>query len=138
MLLLAVLVAVGGAVAGTLLAVAVDANVAGTVAVTLGLIFGAAFLAAPRRGLVAQALLRLRQRRRFHETMLAIHLLQHEGTPQEADESDVGRLHRHLHWLPGEVGRVVRRAGRRGLVTEQGGRLKLTPAGRDVATGAFH
>jgi manganese/zinc/iron transport system permease protein len=99
--------------------------------------FGVAFLAAPRRGMVAKLLLRLRQRRQFLETMLAIHLLQHEGTPQEADESDVGGLHRHLHWLPADVGRVVRRAERHGLVTEQGGRLKLTDAGREVATGAF-
>lgn len=137
LLLLAVLLAVGGAVGGTLLAVALDANVAGTVAVVLGLVFGLVFLAAPQRGLVAKLLLRVRQRRRFHETMLAIHLLQHEGTPQEADESDVGGLHRHLHWLPGEVVRVVRRAERRGLVTEESGRLKLTQAGRDVAREAF-
>lgn len=137
MLVLSVAFAVGGAVAGTLLAVAIDANVAGTVAVVLGLTFGVVFLTAPRRGLAAQLLTRFAQRRRFFETMLTIHLLQHEGTPQEADESDAGGLHRHLHWLPGEVTRVVKRAERNGLVTEQGGRLKLTDEGRAVATGAF-
>jgi manganese/zinc/iron transport system permease protein len=137
LLMLSVLFAVGGAVAGTLLAVAIGANVAGTVAVTLGLIFGAVFLVAPRRGLVAQVLLRIRQRRRFFETMLAIHLLQHEGTPQEADESELVGLHHHLQWLPAEVTRVVRRAERHGLVTEQAGRLKLTDQGREVARSAF-
>jgi manganese/zinc/iron transport system permease protein len=137
LLVLAVLFAVGGAVLGTLLAIAIDANVAGTVAVVLGLVFGAVFLVAPRRGLVAQAVTRIDQRRRLHETMLAIHLLQHEGTPEEADESDVAGLHRHLHWLPAEVTTVVRRAERRGLVTRADGRLTLTADGRAVARGAF-
>lgn len=137
MLVMAVLFAVGGAVVGTLLAVAIDANVAGTVAVVLGLIFGVVFLVAPRRGMVAKVLQRWEQRRRFLETMLAIHLLQHEGTPQETDESALDGLHRHLEWLPEDVARVVKRAERSGLVTEQGGRLKLTDEGRAVARGAF-
>lgn len=137
LLVLSVAFAVGGAVAGTLLAIAIDANVAGTVAVVLGLVFAVVFLIAPRRGLVAQLLTRLAQRRRFFETMLTIHLLQHENTPEEADESDVTGLHRHLHWLPAEVMAVVKRAERNGLVTDQGGRLKLTAEGRAVAAGAF-
>jgi manganese/zinc/iron transport system permease protein len=137
LLVLSVLFAVGGAVAGTLLAVAIDANVAGTVAVVLGLTFGVVFLLAPRRGVVAKLLLRLEQRRRFLETMLAIHLLQHEGTPQEADESALDGLHHHLQWLPADVVKVVKRAERNGLVTGQGGRLKLTEQGRAVAKGAF-
>ncbi len=137
MLILSVAFAVGGAIAGTLLAVVIDANVAGTVAVVLGLTFGVVFLIAPRRGLVAQLLTRLAQRRRFFETMLTIHLLQHEGTPQEPDESEVAGLHRHLHWLPADVLSVVKRAERNGLVTDQSGRLKLTHEGRAVATGAF-
>lgn len=137
LLMLSVLFAVGGAGLGTLAAVAISANVAGTVAVVLGLIFGIVFLVAPRRGLLAQLLRRWEQRRRFFETVLAIHLLQHEGTPQEADESELSGLHHHLQWLPAEVTRVVKRAERHGLVTEQAGRLKLTPEGRAVATGAF-
>lgn len=137
LLVLSVLFAVGGAVLGTLLAIAINSNVAGTVAVGLGLIFGVVFLVAPRRGLIAQVLTRIDQRRRFHETMLAIHLLQHEGTPEEADESDAAGLHRHLHWLPGDVTTVVKRAERRGLVTQANGRLKLTDEGRTVARGAF-
>ena len=137
MLVLSVLFAVAGAVVGTLLAVALDTNPAGTVATVLGLIFGVVFLVAPKRGLIAKWLLRWQQKRRFLETMLTIHLLQHEGTPQEADESDVTGLHRHLHWLPTEVRRVVNRAEKRGLVTENEGRLRLTESGRVVAKQAW-
>jgi manganese/zinc/iron transport system permease protein len=137
MLILAVGIGVAGAVLGVLLAEALDATVAGTVATVLGLLFGVAFVAAPGRGLVAQAVRRWRQKRRFHETTLAIHLMQHEGTPQEADESRRDGLHRHLHWLPGEVAAVVARAERNGLVTADGGRLHLTDAGRRAAREAL-
>lgn len=137
MLVLSVAFAVGGAVAGTLAAVAINANVAGVVAVVLGLVFGVVFLIAPRRGLVPQVLKRWEQKRRFFETMLTIHLWQHEGTPEEADESELTGLHRHLSWLPADVTRVVNRATRNGLVTAADGRLKLTEQGRAVAQGAF-
>lgn len=137
MLLLAVAIGAGGAAAGVAVALALDANVAGTVAATLGLLFGLVFVLAPGRGLVSQAARRWRQRRRFHETMLAIHLLQHEGTPQEADESRLDGLHRHLHWRPAEVSAVVTRAIRNAWVTGDGPRLRLTAAGRTAAAEAL-
>ncbi len=137
MLILAVLIGVGSAVAGTLLAIAANANVAGAVATLLGGVFAAVFVVAPRRGLLAHVVRRTRQRRAFHETMLAIHLYQHEGTAVEADESRDDGLHRHLHWLPGEVKTVTTRAERHGLVTRAGPLWKLTPTGRELAAATF-
>ena len=63
--------------------------------VLVAVVLGVVFLVAPKRGLIAKWLLRWQQKRRFLETMLTIHLLQHEGTPEEPDESDVTGLHRH-------------------------------------------
>jgi manganese/zinc/iron transport system permease protein len=134
---LSVVFAVASAVAGTLLAIAANANVAGAVATLLGGVFAVAFVVAPHRGLLAHELRRIRQRRAFHETMLAIHLYQHEGTPVEVEESRDDGLHRHLHWLPGEVKAVTARAERNGLVTRAGPLWKLTPAGRDLAAATF-
>jgi manganese/zinc/iron transport system permease protein len=65
--------------------------------------------------------------------MLAIHLLQHEGTPAEAEESRLDGLHRHLHWLPVEITLVVKRAERHGLLRRAGNLLQLTDAGRGRA-----
>lgn len=129
MLVLAAVIGSVGAWTGTRLAIRLDANIAGTVASVLGVMFAAVFLFAPGRGLVAQAARRWRQRRAFHETMLAIHLLQHEGTDAEADEARLDGLHRHLSWSPEQVAAVVRRAERNGLVTRAGELLKLTDAG---------
>jgi manganese/zinc/iron transport system permease protein len=130
---LSVLIAVGGSVAGVAVALQYDTNIAGTSATLLGAVFGLVWLLAPGRGLVAGWLRRWRNQRAFLETMLAIHLFQHEGTPAEGDESRTDGLHRHLGWLPADVTAVVRRAERNGLVISGGGRLKLSDAGRTRA-----
>lgn len=121
------------AAAGTKLAFRLDTNIAGTVAATLGVLFALVFLLAPQRGMLARIATRIRQKRRFEETMLVIHLLQHDGTAAEADESRIAGLHEHLHWRPGRIAEVTSRAERTGLVTRSGEWLKLTEAGRAQA-----
>ncbi len=133
MLGLAAIIGGAGAWAGTRLAFRLDTNIAGTVAATLGSIFAAVFVAAPGRGLLAQAVQRWRQVRDFHETMLAVHLLQHEGTPAEGDEARLDRLHVHLGWRATDAAAVVQRAEQHGLVRREGDLLKLTDAGRERA-----
>jgi manganese/zinc/iron transport system permease protein len=133
MMLLSILLGVVGASLGAIVALVFDTNIAGTVATMQGLIFGLVYLVAPKRGLIAFAMKRWHQRRRFHETTLTIHLFQHEGTPTEADESRYDGLHRHLHWLPGDVSAVVKRSERHGLVEQREELLKLTNAGRERA-----
>lgn len=130
MLVLSVVVGVVAAFAGVWVAFRVGTNIAGTVAVGLGLLFALVLVAAPRDGLVASAVRRWRQRRALHETMLTIHLAQHEGTPAEPDEAAADGLHRHLHWDKEQAALVVRRAEQRGLVVRRGGLLKLTAGGR--------
>ena len=133
LLALSVGIGVTGAVAGVAVALEFDTNIAGTAATLLGALFGVVWTFAPDRGLIAGGLRRWRQRRAFLETVLAIHLFQHEGTPAEAEESRADGLHRHLGWPPAEVTRVVGRAERHGLLTGMGGGLKLTAAGRGRA-----
>ncbi len=133
LLVLAVAVGVVAGGVGTLAAFRFDTNVAGTVAALLGLLFALVFAFAPGRGLLAEMLRRWRQKRAFHETMLTIHLFQHEGTEAEADEACITGLHQHFSWPPLGVARVVNRSERRGLVRREGEWLKLTDAGRERA-----
>jgi manganese/zinc/iron transport system permease protein len=67
--------------------------------------------------------------------MLAIHLFNHEGTPEEADENRRTGLHEHLRWPPRQVDRVVDWAKNSGLVEPRGELLALTNAGRERARG---
>ncbi len=130
-------VGAAGAALGVVAADRLDTNTAGAVAAALGVLFGLAFLFAPGRGQVALLLKRRERRRAFEETMLAVHLYQHEGTPAEADEARRDGLHRHLNWTPARVAVVVERASERGLVVRDGEVLKLTDAGRDRARAVF-
>lgn len=124
------------AVAGYWLAHALDASIAGAMASVVGLCFAGAFLLAPQRGLVAAWRRRRRQRWTFAEKMLAIHLLNHEGTPDEAYESRIEHLQEHLGWEARFARQVVRHATRDDLVRRTDGRLRLTDRGRKVADEA--
>jgi manganese/zinc/iron transport system permease protein len=126
-----------GAVIGVKLATTFDTNTAGAVAAALGLLFTMAFLFAPSRGQIALMLRHWQQRRSFEETMLAVHLYQHEGTATEADEARVDGLHRHLYWKADRVAAVVERAITNRVVVRSGDLLKLTDAGRERARAVF-
>jgi manganese/zinc/iron transport system permease protein len=80
------------------------ASIAGAMATMVGAAFGLAFLLAPRQGLVAAARRRTHQKWEFAQTMLAIHLFNHEGLPEAAEESRVDHLGRHLRWNSGFAG----------------------------------
>ncbi|HEY1187997.1 MAG TPA: metal ABC transporter permease [Gemmata sp.] len=133
MLVLAGAFGVAAAFLGTYTAGRLNTTIAGAAAAALGALFAAVFLLAPGRGLVAQAVQRVRRKRAFHELMLAVHLAQHEGTPEEPEESRATSLHTHLHWTPQQTGAVVARAERNGFVVRAGEALKLTEAGRAKA-----
>ena len=137
MLLYSAALAAAGAIGGFWLAVALDANVAGAIATMLGVLFLGVFLLAPGRGLLAQARRRGRQRWEFAQTALAIHLLNHENTPEMDRECRVDHLHYHLRWEPNFAATVVGQAVREGLVQRNNGDLALTDVGRERAQTAL-
>jgi manganese/zinc/iron transport system permease protein len=137
MLVWSVALAALSSAGGYALALAGDASTSGFVAAAAGGLFVLALVFAPGRGLLAVARRRWRQRWEFAETMLAIHLLNHEGKPEAESESRVDGLHAHLQWAQPFVARVVRRAERDGVVALEQGRLELTEAGRVRARAAL-
>ncbi len=137
MLLYSAALAAAGAIGGFWLARAMDASIAGSIATVLGVLFLGVFLLAPQRGLLAQAARRGRQRWSFAQTALAIHLLNHENTPDMAVECRVDHLHYHLQWEPNFATTVVGMAERGGLVRRQNGDLALTDSGRERARTAL-
>jgi len=137
MIVLAVSLAIAGAVIGTAVAYRLGVTISGTVAVVMGLGFCIALIASPRHGLITLVVHRIRQRRNFFDTMLAIHLLQHEGTPEEEAECSLATLHSHMNW-PGPLTLIVAaRVTERGWATVRDNRLALTTEGRHVASIAL-
>ena len=137
MLLGAAVLGAGAAVGGYWLAHVLDASIAGAMAAVVGLEFAGAYLAAPKRGLVALARRRARRRIQFAVTMLLIHLLNHEGRPEAEREAERDHVRELLRWEPEFVDRIVRTARREGLVAERGSTLELTESGRGRASAAL-
>lgn len=137
MLGLSVLIGVVGAISGYWLARFLDTTIAGAMVTMIGLGFGLTLVGAPRRGLIALARRRVRQKWEFSQTMLAIHLLHHAGTAQAQDESRVDHLWEHLRWQPTFAEKVIRYAERKGVVRRRRGQLQLTDEGRALAHQAM-
>jgi len=136
MLAVAAAVAAAAAALGWAIALALDVSIAGAIAAAAGLLFAVAFLAAPRRGLVAQAARRKGQRMDFAVRMLLVHLLHHVGRPDEAEECREAGLHRHLGWRETWTRRVVDKAEDRGLTSRCGELVLPTEVGRRLADAA--
>jgi manganese/zinc/iron transport system permease protein len=134
---LSLLVGAVSAIGGYWMAHALDASIAGSMATAAGVLFGLALLFAPEKGLVALARRGIRQRWEFAQTMLAIHLFNHEGLPEAEQENRLDHLHEHLRWEPSFAYRVVHQAERRGLIQRYNGSLVLSTAGRELAQGAI-
>jgi manganese/zinc/iron transport system permease protein len=138
MLALSALLGAVAAGLGFWLANLIDGSIAGSMAVAVGVVFTVVFLLAPGRGLIAVMRRRRDQRWHFAQVMLAIHLWQHEGEPDEAEESRVEHLHgKHVGWTPEFTRRTVALAVRQGFVTRERDRLRLTDLGRAAAGRAL-
>ncbi|MEZ4677790.1 MAG: metal ABC transporter permease [Caldilineaceae bacterium] len=137
MLIYSVLIGIASAIGGYWMARWFDANIAGSMATVTGMLFLLIFLVAPKRGLVALAQRRRRQRWEFAQTMVAIHLWQHENGPDAEHECRVDHLVEHLRWQPDHAEQVIRYAERKGAVRRHSGRLLLTDMGRGVAQAAL-
>lgn len=133
MILYSALIGVAASILGYGLSYLLNASVSGCIVVVLGLAFVVTLIFAPERGLLAGVLRRRRQRWEFAAQLLTVHLLTHEGTPDEANETSIPTLHDHLNWERAFADEVVARADQRGWIRRLGDQLRLTDHGRDTA-----
>jgi manganese/zinc/iron transport system permease protein len=133
MLGLSIVFGAAAAISGYWVAHWLDASIAGSMAAMAGLFFGVAWMLAPERGLVAMARRRKGQRWEFAQTMLAIHLLNHEGLPEAWQESRLDHLQEHMRWEPSFSDQVIQRAVAHHWVERVNGHLVLTEEGRQRA-----
>ena len=137
MLILSAIIGSVNAVCGYWLASLFDVSIAGAIATTALLIFVSVFLVVPNRGLIAIARRHARQKWEFAQTMLAIHLFNHEGLPEAEAESAIADLHEHLSWDPDFTNQVVKYALNNRYVSREETQLALTEHGRAIAQQAL-
>jgi manganese/zinc/iron transport system permease protein len=104
-----------------------------TIVIYVSIVVLLSLLFAPQRGIVARARRQSRQKWRFAAEALAVHLLNHEGDPDEAQESALDHLSVHMRWDEDFARRAVRWAVTHDMVSRADGSLKLTPYGRETA-----
>ena len=134
---LSALLGVVSAISGYWLAHLLDVSIGGSMATMAGVLFLLTFLLAPERGIIAIARRRVQQRWEFAQTMLTIHLFNHEGVPDAERERHIEHLDEHLRWNTSFAGRVVRYAERQGSICCRDGALFLTEHGRQIAREAL-
>lgn len=132
-----VIIGGAGALIGYQLARGLNTTISGTIVVVLGIVFGLVLFGSPSRGLLALARRRRQQRWEFAQTMLAIHLLNHEGSPNYADEARVEHASEHMRWEHDFAASVIRRAQRGGVLQRRDNTLFLTDSGRVRAREAL-
>ena len=137
MLILSAVIGSVNAVSGYWLASLFDVSIAGAIATTMLLIFGLVFLVVPNRGLIAIARRHARQKWEFAQTMLVIHLFNHEGLPEAETESEIAHLYEHLRWEPAFATQVVKYALHNRYVSQRETQLALTEQGRIIAQQAL-
>ncbi len=126
-----------GALIGYQIARAMDTTIGGTVVTVLGVQFAIVLFGSPTRGLAALAQRRRRQKWEFAQTMLAIHLLNHEGQPSYPEEARVEHTSEHMRWEHEFARTVIRKAQRNGVVKRRDNTLFLTESGRVRAREAL-
>ena len=137
MLIFSAIIGSVNAVGGYWVAYLFDVSIAGAIATMTLLIFGLVFLVVPNRGIIAIARRHARQKWEFAQTMLVIHLLNHEGLPEAEAESEIAHLHEHLRWEPTFANQVVRYALNNQCVFQEETQLVLTERGRTIAQQAL-
>lgn len=133
MLGISVLIGILSAIGGYWLAHWLDVNIAGSMATMAGTIFTLIYFLAPQRGLIAIARRRSEQRWHFAEIMLAVHILNHRGKPEEATECHIAEVHTHMNWERNYARKVIERSEEDGFLGIQNEILVLSDSGIKLA-----
>jgi manganese/zinc/iron transport system permease protein len=133
MILYGVVISLLSSVSGYYLAVLWNVSIGGMMAAITGVFLLLALAFGPRYGLIAQELRRRGQRAKNDRLALTVHLFNHEGGSERDEESSPEALREHLRWTPARAQRVLERSIERGLVTLEGGGIRLTGDGRSLA-----
>ena len=133
MLVLSVVIGCVNAVVGYWIAYLSNVSIAGAIATMTLIVFVLVFMIVPNRGLIAIARRHIRQKWEFAQTMLVIHLFNHEGLPEAQAESEIAHLFEHLQWEPTFASCVVKYALNNRYVSQNASQLMLTDRGRAIA-----
>ncbi len=131
LIVLSVIIGILSSVAGFILAHLINANIAGSISVVCGLFFVLALFLSPGNGIISNIRDRVRKKWQFAESLLLVHLSNHEGQPDYDEESQIGHLSKHMLWDVQFGEKVIGLALKNGYLLISGQNLVLTDKGRE-------
>jgi len=131
MIILSVIVGMLSSIAGFILANLINANIAGSISVVCGLFFLLTLFLSPGNGIISNFRDRIRKEWLFSESLLLVHLSNHEGQPDYDEESRIDHLNQHMLWDLKFGEKVVGIALKNGHLLISGQNLVLTGKGRE-------
>jgi manganese/zinc/iron transport system permease protein len=133
MLIIAAILGGVSGISGYWVANQFNTNISASIAIVTGIIFMISFLFSPKRGFVSNIIQRKKQKKDFLILTIIFHLLQHEDTDRQRQESNPKTIHQHLNWSRDFTLNLLIEAEKRNLIREDDGILKLTPKGHKRA-----
>ncbi len=133
MLVIGVIAGMMSAVFGFAGAIQLDLSISGSIVVAGGILFLLALVIAPKRGLLSMLRLRRKQRADFAGNLLAVHLLNHQGTEKGTETCQSELLAASLNWEPDYAQLACRNLQGRRLIEREDGVITLTEKGAEVA-----
>ncbi|MGI6161730.1 MAG: metal ABC transporter permease [Christensenellales bacterium] len=133
---ISVAVAALNGVLGYRAATALDASISGCMAVMTGITFLAAFIFAPQKGLFSSLRRRKKQKKDFACNTLLLHIAGMEEEKGKESEESALELGGRMGWKYPFICDIIARLQKLGLVSVEGGGIKLTEKGREESHNA--
>lgn len=139
MIFISIGIGIVSSIAGYQLASAFDVAIAGSMAVMVGLIFLIIFIFAPDRGLVSILKRRKNQKLEYANISFLMHIINHENTPIEKNESSIDTIHNHLQWDKDFLNKILNISKEKEyiLITDEG-IIKPTEYGKKFALSNYY
>lgn len=136
---LSVLIGIMSSVLGYFLAMAFDVAIAGCMAVMVGVIFIIVFVFAKDRGMLSIIKRKRMQRYEYANISFLMHLINHENTDIEKNESSVDTIHDHLDWDRDFLSEIIESSKKNSYISiNEDGIIKPTVLGRKVALSNYY
>lgn len=125
------------AICGYSIAVYLDSSIAGCIAAVIGTVFLLVLIFAPQRGLLAIKYQEYKRKIELSGLALLIHIINHENTPEEEEESSVNNAHYHMHWHKSFLKKIINYAKNHNYVFIENDILKISEEGKLYAV-SYH
>lgn len=125
------------AISGYWLAILLDVTISGSMATMVGIIFALVFIFTPNRGLISTIRRRDNQKYEFAVISLLMHLVNHEGSKIEKEESGLYTIKDHLHWEEGFTKEIIEHSLKKDFIYIDDNILKVTEKGRNFALSNY-